>query len=135
VKAVVDRIVRDAKALRVLGVGAVAINSNDACTYVEDSFENMRAFARRHGFGFPYLYVESQDVARAYDALCTPEFVGFDGNLVMQYRGRLDASGRHPAAPEVKRELYEAMKQVAETGCALGEQMASIGSSIKWKRR
>jgi hypothetical protein len=87
VKAVVDRIVRGAKALRVLGVGAVAINSNDACTYVEDSFENMRAFARRHGFGFPYLYDESQDVARAYGALCTPEFFGFDRNLVMQYRG------------------------------------------------
>jgi peroxiredoxin len=134
VKAVVDRIERDAKALRELGVGAVAISSNDAGTYPEDSFENMKAFARRHGFDFPYLYDESQDVARAYGTVCTPEFFGFDHGRVLQYRGRLDASGRQLAAPEVKRELYEAMKQVAETGRAPEEQTASIGCSIKWKR-
>jgi len=134
VKAVVDRIVRDAKALRTLGVGAVAISSNDVVTYPEDSFENMKAFARRHGFDFPYLYDESQDVARAYGAVCTPDFFGFDRDRLLQYRGRLDASGRNPAAPEAKRELAEAMKQVAETGRAPDEQTASIGCSIKWKR-
>lgn len=134
VKAVVDRIVRDAKALRELGVGAVAISSNDAAAYPEDSFENMSAFAQRHGFDFPYLYDESQDVARAYGAVCTPEFFGFDRDRVLRYRGRLDASGRQPAAPDVRRELYEAMKQVAETGRAPDGQTASIGCSIKWKR-
>jgi len=134
VKAVVDRIVRDAKALRALGVGAVAISSNDAVTYPEDSFENMKAFASRHGFDFPYLHDESQDVARAYGALCTPEFFGFDRDRVLQYRGRLDASGRNPAAPDARRELVEAMEQVVETGRAPDEQTASIGCSIKWKR-
>ena len=133
VKAVVDRIVRDARGLRELGVGAVAISSNDAATYPEDSFENMKAFARQHGFDFPYLYDEPQHVASAYGAVCTPEFFGFDRDRVLQYRGRLDASGRHPAAPDAKRELYEAMKQVAETGRAPREQTASIGCSIKWK--
>jgi peroxiredoxin len=134
VKAVVDRIVRDAKALRELGVGAVAINSNDASAYPEDSFENMVVFARRHGFGFPYLHDESQNVARAYGAVCTPDFFGFDRQRVLRYRGRLDASGRQAAAPETAHELYEAMKQVVETGRAPAEQMASIGCSIKWKR-
>jgi peroxiredoxin len=134
VKAVVDRIVRDAKALRELGVGAVAISSNDAVTYPEDSFESMKAFARRHGFDLPYLYDESQDVARTYGAVCTPEFFGFNRDRVLQYRGRLDASGRNPAAPDAKRELVEAMKQVVETGRAPDEQTASIGCSIKWKR-
>jgi peroxiredoxin len=134
VKAVVDRIVREAKGLRELGVGAVAINSNDASAYPEDSFENMVVFARRHGFGFPYLHDESQNVARAYGAVCTPDFFGFDRQRVLRYRGRLDASGRQAAAPETARELYEAMKQVVETGRAPAEQMASIGCSIKWKR-
>jgi peroxiredoxin len=134
VKAVVDRIVRDTKALRELGIGAVAISSNDAVTYPEDSFENMSAFAQGHGFDFPYLYDESQDAARAYGAVCTPEFFGFDRDRVLRYHGRLDASGRQPAAADVKRELYEAMKQVAETGRAPIEQTPSIGCSIKWKR-
>jgi peroxiredoxin len=134
VKAVVDRIVRDVTALREVGIGAVAISSNDAATYPEDSFENMATFARRHGFDFPYLYDESQDVARSYGAVCTPEFFGFDHDRLLRYHGRLDASGRQPAAPAVKRELYEAMKQVAETGRAPDEQTASIGCSIKWKR-
>jgi peroxiredoxin len=133
VQAVVDRIVRHARALRELGVGAVAISSNDAATYPEDSFENMLAFARRHGFDFPYLYDEPQRVARAYGAVCTPDFFGFDRDRVLQYRGRLDASGRHPAAPDAKSELVEAMKQVVETGRAPDEQTASIGCSIKWK--
>ena len=135
VKAVVDRIVRDTKALREFGVGAVAISSNDAATYPEDSFQNMTAFARRHGFDFAYLYDESQDVARAYGAACTPEFFGFDRDRVLQYHGRLDASRHRPAAAGAKRELVEAMKLVVETGRAPGEQTASIGCSIKWAHR
>jgi peroxiredoxin len=133
VKAVVDRIVREARALRAIGVGSVAINSNDARTYPEDSFENMQELARANGFDFPYLYDEPQDVARAYDAVCTPEFFGFDRDRVLQYRGRLDASGRQAAVPNLKRELYDAMKQLVETGSAPDDQHASIGCSIKWK--
>lgn len=133
VLAVVDRIVREAKALRELGVGTVAISSNDAVAYPEDSFDHMKTFAVLHGFDFPYLYDESQVVARAYGAVCTPDFFGFNRNRMLEYRGRLDASGRQPAAPETRRELYEAMKQVAATTVGPREQVASIGCSIKWK--
>ncbi|HEV8314845.1 MAG TPA: thioredoxin family protein [Burkholderiaceae bacterium] len=133
VKAVVDRIVRDVHALRELGVGAVAISSNDALTYAEDSFDNMKRFAQKHGFDFPYLYDESQDIARAYGAVCTPDFFGFDAKRALQYYGRLDASGRQAEAPGMKRELYEAMKAMVETGRAPDAQVPSVGCSIKWK--
>jgi len=134
VKAVVDRIVGDVKALRELGVGAVAICSNDADSHPEDSFENMAAFAARHGFDFPYLHDASQAVARAYAAQCTPEFYGFDRDRVLRYHGRLDASGRQPASPGAKRELVDAMRQWVETGKAPVAQAASIGCSIKWRQ-
>lgn len=133
VKAVVDRIVRDVKELQALGIGCVAINANDAVAYPEDSFDNMKQFAREHGFTFPYLYDESQQVARAYGAVCTPDFFGFNRDMKLQYRGRLDASGRAPAAAGARRELYEAMKQIAATGIGPAEQTPSIGCSIKWK--
>jgi peroxiredoxin len=133
VKAVVDRIVSDMAALRELGIGAVAINSNDAQAYPEDGFEPMKAFAKQHGFGFPYLHDESQAVARAYGAVCTPDFFGFDARRRLVYRGRLDASGRQAAAPGMKRELFEAMKALAAGGRAPADQHASIGCSIKWK--
>jgi len=133
VKAVVDRIVRDAGALREAGVGAVAINSNDALAYPEDSFDRMQAFAQRHGFEFPYLYDASQQVARAYGAACTPDFFGFDRERLLQYRGRLDASGRLLGTSDTRRELYEAMLQVARTGRGPDVQNPSIGCSIKWK--
>jgi len=133
VKAVIDRVVRDADALKALGINTVAICANDATTHPDDSFDNMKVFAREHGFTFPYLHDESQDVARAYDAVCTPDFFGFNKNLELQYRGRLDASGREPASPSVRRELFEAMKQIAETGQGPREQTPSIGCSIKWK--
>jgi hypothetical protein len=93
----------------------------------------MKVFAREHGFTFPYLHDESQDVARSYDAVCTPDFFGFNADLELQYRGRLDASGREPASPSVRRDLFEAMKQIAETGQGPREQIPSIGCSIKWK--
>jgi len=133
VKAVVDRIVRDAKALQALGIGVAAICANDATSYPDDSFDNMAKFAEANGFTFPYLHDESQAVARAYDAACTPDFFGFDADLGLQYRGRLDAS-RAQAGPEgLKRELYEAMKGVAETGHGPEHQIPSMGCSIKWK--
>jgi peroxiredoxin len=133
VQAIVDRLVRDARALQDAGIGVVAISSNDVSAYPEDSFDNMRAFAKKHGFSFPYLYDETQEIARAYGAVCTPDFFGFNRDLQLEYRGRLDASGRQPAAPDAKRELLEAMKQVAATGHGPAEQTPSIGCSIKWK--
>lgn len=131
--AVVDRIVRDARDLEALGVNTVAICSNDATTHPDNSYENMKRFAAQHGFTFPYLHDESQEVAHAYDAMCTPDFFGFNADLELQYRGRLDASGRDPAGPDVRRELFEAMKKIAETGRGPEDQTASIGCSIKWK--
>lgn len=133
VKAVIDRIVRDAKELQPLGIGAAAICANDAEAYPADSFDNMKAFAAEHGFPFPYLHDESQAVARAWGAACTPDFFGFNADLELQYRGRLDESGRQPAPPEARRELLEAMERVAETGRGPREQTPSMGCSIKWK--
>ena len=133
VKAVIDRIVRDVNELRPLGVGAVAISSNDVVHYPEDSFGNMKRFAEAHRFSFPYLYDESQDVARAYDAVCTPDFFGFNADLELQYRGRLDASRKDAAPATVRRDLFEAMKAIAATGEGPREQISSIGCSIKWK--
>lgn len=133
VKAVIDRIVRDARELQAMGVGVVAISSNDAAHYPEDSFDHMKAFAARHGFTFPYLYDEAQDVAHAYDAVCTPDFYGFDAGLGLQYRGRLDASRKEAGPADLRRDLFLAMKQVAETGRGPREQIPSMGCSIKWK--
>jgi peroxiredoxin len=133
VKAAIGRIVRDAKDLAAYGVGFVAINSNDASAYPEDSFEKMVAFAKEHGFTFPYLHDEDQSVARAYGAACTPDFFGFNGDLKLQYRGRLDAARAGQAEPGLRRDLYEAMVKVAETGKGPEEQVPSMGCSIKWK--
>ena len=133
VKAVIDRVVRDVNELKAYGINAVAISSNDAVHYPEDSFENMRRFAQAHGFTFPYLYDESQAVARAYDAVCTPDFFGLNGKLELQYRGRLDASRKEAAPADAPRELFEAMKRIAETGKGPREQTPSMGCSIKWK--
>ncbi|WP_373505217.1 thioredoxin family protein [Aestuariivirga sp.] len=129
---VIGRLVRDANDLAKLGIATVAISSNDAAYEPDDSFDNMKAFAARHGFTFPYLYDESQDVARAYGAVCTPDFFGFNAGLELQYRGRLDAS-RKDLVPDARRDLYEALRQVAETGRGPAEQIASMGCSIKWK--
>jgi peroxiredoxin len=133
VKAAVDRIVRDANELEALGVRSAAICCNDALQYPEDSFENMKVFADAHGFRFPYLHDDTQEVARAYGAVCTPDLFGFNGRLELQYRGRVDAGRRDPPPPGARRELYEAMKQVAETGQGPREQFPSVGCSIKWK--
>lgn len=133
VKAVIDRIVRDTRELAALGVGSIAIMSNDPAEYPEDSWDNMVQLARRLDFPFPYVLDESQEIAKAYGAVCTPDFFGFDDKLELQYRGRLDES-RKEAAPEgVRRDLFEAMKQVAQTGQGPREQIPSIGCSIKWK--
>ncbi len=133
VRSVIDRIVRDARDLQALGVGVAAISSNDVAAYPQDGFDQMRCLAEDHQFPFPYLFDESQDIAKAYGAVCTPDFFGYNADLALQYRGRLDGSGRQAAAPDARRELYEAMKLVAETGQGPGDQVPSMGCSIKWK--
>ncbi|RYH12094.1 thioredoxin family protein [Tropicimonas sp. IMCC6043] len=133
VLAVIDRIVRDARDLQALGIGVAAICSNDAATYPDDGFDNMVTKAAEWGLPFPYLHDEDQSVARAYDAVCTPDFFGFNADLALQYRGRLDASRKTAGAADLRRELFEAMKQVAETGRGPEEQVPSMGCSIKWK--
>ena len=133
VQAVLDRILRDARDLQALGIGVAAISSNDPTEYPQDGFDQMKAEALRHRFPFPYLFDESQDIAKAYGAVCTPDFFGYNARGELQYRGRLDASGRKPADPAAPRELFEAMKSIAETGEGPREQVASIGCSIKWK--
>ncbi len=133
VRAVADKIVRDVRELKSLGIGSIAIMSNDTVTYPDDSFENMERFAAQHGFTFPYAIDETQEVARAYDAICTPDFFGFNADQELQYRGRLDASGPRPGPDDAKRELFEAMRLIAETGRGPESQQASIGCSIKWR--
>ena len=133
VQAILDRLIRDAIALLQHGIGVVAISSNDAVSYPEDAFPEMVKLAQARSFPFPYLYDESQSVARAYDAVCTPDFFGFNRALELQYRGRLDASGRNPAPPDGQRELFSAMVAVATTGIAPSTQTPSIGCSLKWK--
>jgi hypothetical protein len=132
VKAVISRIVEEAKALDDIGIGVIGINANDAAAYAEDSFDNMKKFAQTHSLTFPYVIDETQAVAHAYDAQCTPDFFGFNAKDELQYRGRLDAS-RRELIPGARRELFEAMKQIAETGRGPAEQIPSMGCSIKWK--
>jgi len=133
VLAVLDRIIRDARDLSELGIGFAAICSNDATSHPGDSFPNMKKMAKERWFPFPYLHDETQSVARAYVAACTPDFFGFNADLELQYRGRLDASRKDRDADGLPRELYEGMKLVARTGRGPREQVASIGCSIKWK--
>ncbi len=133
VLAVLDGILRNARDLQALGIGVAAICSNDAAQYPWDGFEAMQRMAQEKGFPFPYLHDESQEVARAWGASCTPDFFGFNAAGELQYRGRLDASGRNPAPPDARRELYEAMRQIADTGSGQRDQLPSRGCSIKWK--
>jgi peroxiredoxin len=132
VKASISRIVAEANALREIGIGTIAAMPNDTETYPEDSFDNMKAFAERHNFTFPYVIDTTQEVARAYGAQCTPDFFGFNRQDELQYRGRLDASRMTPIA-SARRDLFEAMKQIAETGHGSKDQLPSMGCSIKWK--
>ena len=133
VKAVLDKIVRDARELAEHGIGSIAIMSNDPSEYEEDSWDNMVRLAHAKSFPFPYVFDETQEVARAYGAVCTPDFFGFNSRLELQYRGRLDASGRGLTPPGTRRELFDAMLHVARTGAGPREQTASIGCSIKWR--
>ncbi|MDG2354558.1 MAG: thioredoxin family protein [Paracoccaceae bacterium] len=133
VLAVLDRILRDCNDLISAGIGVAAISSNDVEAYPEDSFLNMRKLSEENKFPFPYLYDEDQSVARSYNAICTPDFFGFNSDMGLQYRGRLDASRKEAGPDNLRRDLYEAMTQVARTGKGPKDQISSMGCSIKWK--
>ncbi len=132
VKAVIKDIVEDCKNLKELGVTAVAICSNDAINYPEDSFENMIEFSRKHQFNFPYLIDETQNVAKSYDAVCTPDFFGYNNNLELQYRGRIRELDNLKPVRAGDSDLFTAMKQIAETTKGPETQIPSVGCGIKW---
>jgi len=134
VKAVIADVVTDAAALAADGVSVVAIMPNDTEAYPADSFDNMKTFAREHGFGFPYLIDRTQEVARSYGAVCTPDFFGFDKDLKLRYRGRMyEMAPGLKLKPDAKHELLEAMREIAMTGSGPKDQTPSMGCSIKWR--
>ena len=133
VKAVRKKLATQTKQLLDHGINSVAIMSNDPTEYSEDSFDNMKKIAEKFSYPFPYLYDESQAVAKAYGAVCTPDFFGYNKDFELQYRGRLDASGPSKNNNDLKQELLEAMVLIAETGRGPEHQVPSIGCSIKWK--
>ena len=132
VKAVIKDIVEDCKNLKELGITAVAICSNDTINYPEDSFENMIEFAKKHQFNFPYLFDETQNVAKSYDAVCTPDFFGYNNNLELQYRGRIRELDNLKPVRAGDSDLFTAMKQIAETTKGPETQIPSAGCGIKW---
>jgi peroxiredoxin len=132
VKAIVDRVIRDTAELKSHGVNSIAIMSNDVVAYPDDSFENMTKLAQEKNFSFPYVIDETQSIAKAYGAVCTPDFFGFNSKLELQYRGRLDESRREAASLSAKRELFEAMVEIAKTGTTTVKQFNSMGCNIKW---
>ncbi len=134
VKAIRERLVRDTRDLLDHGVKTIAIMSNDPMEYAEDSFENMQKVAREFAFPFPYVWDETQAIAKAYGAVCTPDFFGFNAGLELQYRGRFDASRKETAPADARRDLFEAMVEVARSGLGPREQIPSMGCSIKWKQ-
>lgn len=133
VKAIAERLATDMKALQSQGVGVIAIMSNDTADYPADSFENMKVFAEKYGFTFPYVIDETQEIGRAYGAVCTPDFFGYNADLELQYRGRLDDSGMNSPKTGSKHELLEAMQQIINSGKGPQQQTPSMGCSIKWR--
>ena len=133
VKGITDRLASTMEALQQNGIGVIAIMANDTENYPADSFDNMKAFAKENGFTFPYVIDETQAVAKVYDAVCTPDFFGFDADLNLRYRGRLDSSGKNPAAQDTVPELKNAMLEVASGEAISHPQTPSMGCSIKWK--
>lgn len=133
VMAIREKLVRDTKELMGLGINSVAIMPNDTVAYPDDSFANMLRISNEFDFPFPYLLDETQEVARAYGAVCTPDFFGYNADLELQYRGRLDAAGPKSGDDSQRRELFEAMRQVAQSGRGPEKQVPSMGCSIKWR--
>ena len=134
VKAIANRLSKDADELLSESINTIAIMSNDIINYPEDSFENMKIFSKKYKFNFPYLFDETQEIAKKYNAVCTPDFFGFDKNLKLKYRGRLD-SGVMNSDPnnKINRDLFNAMIDIKNLGMSLNEQINSVGCSIKWK--
>jgi len=133
VKAIIDRLCRDVTEIQAMGIGVAAIMSNDTHAYPEDSYANMQIMSKRLNFSFPYLYDPTQNIARQYGAACTPDFLGFNRDLELQYRGRLDSNEISPSTPDAHRELVEAMRLIVDTGKGPEEQVACSGCSIKWR--
>ena len=132
VKAVIKDIVKDAKHLESLGIKSTAIMSNDVKNYPEDSFENMISFSKLHAFSFPYLIDDTQEVAKEYGAVCTPDFFGYNKNLELQYRGRIRELKNLKPVRKGDTDLHIAMKQIAESGIGPKNQIPSMGCNIKW---
>jgi peroxiredoxin len=134
VKAILPRLINDLSELKKIGINSIAISSNDVINYPQDSFEEMKKLSVLHNFTFPYIFDESQSVAKSYNAICTPDFFGFNRELELQYRGRFDSTGRGEIPPtDNKKDLYEAMKLISETQKGPEIQFSSIGCSLKWK--
>jgi peroxiredoxin len=133
VKSILPRLVNDTKELISYGINTIAISANDVENYPEDSFELMRDLSVKHNFSFPYCYDESQDIAKSFNAICTPDFFGFNRNFELQYRGRFDSTGRGELSENNERDLFKAMTMIAETQKGPENQISSIGCSIKWK--
>jgi len=132
--AIAKRLSFEAKELKKVGVNTVAIMSNDVESYPEDSFENMKKFSRKYNFKFPYLHDSTQEVAKKFNAVCTPDFFGFNKKLELHYRGRIDSGTMNSNGIEIKRELFYAMEMIASTNKGPKKQMNSFGCSIKWKK-
>jgi len=131
VMGIISRLTQEVAELQAMGIGVIAIMANDTVSYPADSFENMKLFAAKNSFTFPYVIDESQETASAYDAICTPDFFGFNGDDELQYRGRMDAS-KTSLVEGADRDLVNAMTLIAETGKGPSQQIASMGCSIKW---
>jgi len=134
VKAILPRLINDLSELQKYGINSIAISSNDVVNYPQDSFEEMKKLSVLYSFTFPYIFDESQSIAKSYNAICTPDFFGFNRELELQYRGRFDSTGREETPPiDNKKDLYEAMKLISETQKGPEKQFSSIGCSLKWK--
>ena len=133
VKAIIRELADDCAKLKEDGINSVAIMSNDTKNYPEDSFENMKKFSDRYNFSFPYLIDETQEIAKKYDAVCTPDFFGYNKELKLQYRGRLRELKNLVPVRDGVSDLFKAMKQISETGKGPEQQTPSAGCSIKWK--
>ena len=131
---IAERLSYEAKELKKIKINSIAIMSNDVDKYPEDSFENMKKFSLKYNFNFPYLYDSTQDIAKKYNAVCTPDFFGFNKNLELQYRGRIDSKVMNNDENKINRELYKAMKKISIYGIGPIKQYNSFGCSIKWKQ-
>ena len=132
VMAVIEDIVEDCKNLEKIGIKSVAISSNDVITHPEDSFNNMIKYSKNYKFNFPYLFDETQEIAKNFEAVCTPDFFGYNNNLELEYRGRIRELRNLKPVRNGDSDLYKAMKQISKTSKGPKEQIPSLGCSIKW---